>query len=61
MSQKKVWQMIATEMKSNGYNVTGPQCQSKFSGLKRTYKSIKDHNSQTGNSPRTWPYFNVKI
>uniref|UniRef100_A0A1Y1LA16 MADF domain-containing protein n=1 Tax=Photinus pyralis TaxID=7054 RepID=A0A1Y1LA16_PHOPY len=30
----------------------------KFNGLKRTFKSIKDHN-KSGNSPRAWPYLQV--
>ncbi|KAL0116390.1 hypothetical protein PUN28_009779 [Cardiocondyla obscurior] len=27
--------------------------------MKRTYKSIKDHNSKTGNNSRTWVYMNI--
>ncbi|XP_020296779.1 uncharacterized protein LOC109861510 [Pseudomyrmex gracilis] len=27
--------------------------------MKRTYKSIKDHNSKSGNNPRSWPYIEV--
>lgn len=46
------------ELLKKSYNVTGPQCQS-IGGLKRTYKSIKDHNSKSGNGTRTWPYFNL--
>jgi len=59
ISQKKIWQSIGDELLKKSYNVTGPQCQSKFGGLKRAYKSIKDHNSKSGNSTRTWPYFNL--
>jgi len=59
ISQKKIWQSIGDELLKKSYNVTGPQCQSKFGGLKRTYKSIKDHNSKSGNGTRTWPYFNL--
>ncbi|KAF5281932.1 hypothetical protein FQR65_LT14458 [Abscondita terminalis] len=59
MSQKKVWACIAQKMCSSGYSVTGAQCLSKFSSLKRTYKSIKDHNNKSGNSTRTWPYFSL--
>jgi len=46
-------------MIKHGHNVTAPQCLSKFSGLKRTYKAIKDHNSKFENEPRAWPYFSV--
>ncbi|XP_039306247.1 uncharacterized protein LOC105207290 [Solenopsis invicta] len=44
-------------MKKHGHDVTGPQCLSKFSGLKRTYKSIKDNNKKSGSGARMWPYF----
>ncbi|GAB1860763.1 Myb/SANT-like DNA-binding domain-containing protein [Camponotus japonicus] len=57
MSHKKIWALIAAEMVKHGHNVTGPQCLSKFSGLKRTYKSIKDNNKQSGAGTKTWPYF----
>lgn len=56
MSQKKVWSLIADEMMKRGYKVTGAQCLSKFSGLKRTYKAVKDHNNKSGNGTRLWPY-----
>ncbi|XP_025159375.1 uncharacterized protein LOC112589612 isoform X2 [Harpegnathos saltator] len=59
MPQKKVWNNIASALSVKGYNVTGPQCLSKFHGMKRTYKSIKDHNSKSGNNLRTWPYMEV--
>lgn len=59
ISQKKALIFIAEIMKKHGYNVTGPQCLSKFFGLKRTYKAIKYHNNKSGNATRTWPYFSV--
>jgi len=59
MSHKKIWSLIAAKMIKHGHNVTGLQCLSKFSGLKRTYKAIKDHNSKFENEPRAWPYFSV--
>lgn len=59
VSQKKVWSLIANEINKHGHCLTRPQCLSKFSGLKRTYKSIKDHNGKSGNSTRTWLYFTV--
>lgn len=59
MSQKKVWSLIAAELVKHSYNVTGPQCLSKFSGLKRTYKAVKDHNNKSGNGTKKWPYFSV--
>lgn len=46
-------------MVKHGHKVTGAQCLSKFSGLKRTYKAIKDHNNKSGNGTRSWLYFSV--
>lgn len=60
MSHKKIWGLISEVMIKHGYNVSGPQCLSKFSGLKRTYKTVKDHNQKSGNAARTWPYFAVR-
>jgi len=59
VSQKRTWQAVSDSLLKKGYSVTGPQCLSKFSGFKRTYKSIKDHNNKSGNGPRTWTYFNT--
>ncbi|KYM96149.1 hypothetical protein ALC62_13200, partial [Cyphomyrmex costatus] len=46
MSQKKIWLLIAAKMLKHGYKVSGLQCVSKFSGLKRTYKAVKSHNKK---------------
>ncbi|XP_025163707.1 uncharacterized protein LOC112590673 [Harpegnathos saltator] len=59
MSQKKIWALIAEELRKHMYNVTGPQCLSKLSGLKRTYKAIVDHNNKSGNSTRTGSYLSL--
>nr|XP_012233087.1 PREDICTED: uncharacterized protein LOC105678374 [Linepithema humile] len=59
ISQKRVWKSISEVLCRHGHDVTGPQCQSKFNGMKRTFKSIKDHNSKSGNNPRSWPYTEV--
>lgn len=59
LSQKKIWLSISNELVKKYYPVTGPRCQSKFAGLKRTYKSIKDHNNKSGNAIRIWPYFEI--
>ncbi|KAL6421085.1 hypothetical protein ACFW04_013603 [Cataglyphis niger] len=59
ISQKRVWNSISEVLCSHGHTVTGPQCQSKFNGMKRTFKSIKDHNCKSGNSPQSWPYTEV--
>jgi len=59
ISQKKNWQNIAGELLKKKHHVTGPQCQSKFNNLKRSYKSIKDHNGKSGNGSKTWAYYNL--
>lgn len=61
ISQKKAWEKVAKELKVKGHDVTGPQCSSKLRSLKKTYKSIKDHNSKSGNDRRTWQFFEVCI
>ncbi|XP_046586721.1 uncharacterized protein [Neodiprion pinetum] len=57
ISQKKIWEKVAKELKVKGHDVTGPQCSSKLRSLKKTYKSIKDHNNKSGNDRRTWQFF----
>lgn len=47
---KQYWNKIATIMQENGYNVTGIKCSTKFQALKRTYKSVIDHNKKSGNN-----------
>ncbi|XP_044732246.1 uncharacterized protein LOC123295095 [Chrysoperla carnea] len=59
ISQKKLWLDISAELKSHGHNITGPQCLSKFSGMKKTYKKTKDHNNKSGNSAKHWPYLTL--
>ncbi|KYN01658.1 hypothetical protein ALC62_07539 [Cyphomyrmex costatus] len=58
-THKKFWELIASKLIANGYNVTGVQCKSKMAGLKNTYKNVKDHNAKSGNSRRTWRYFEM--
>ncbi|KAK9891726.1 hypothetical protein WA026_016522 [Henosepilachna vigintioctopunctata] len=59
ISKKKLWLDISAELKSHGHNITGPQCLSKFSGMKKTYKKTKDHNNKSGNSAKHWPYLTL--
>jgi len=48
-------------MEKMGYNISGQKCCIKFQAMKRTYKSIKDHNKKSENSARKWEYFDVNI
>lgn len=60
ISHKKCWEQIVKIMKDKGYNITGPQCSSKLRSLKKTYKSIKDHNAKSGNERRIWQHYEVR-
>lgn len=57
----KIWTEIAASMKetNSSYDVTGQQCASKMSGLKRTYKNIVDQNKKSGNQRNSWAFFSV--
>lgn len=56
---KKYWEKIANRMQEKGYNVTGIKCSTKLQVLKRTYKSVVDHNNKSGNNPKEWEYLKV--
>lgn len=58
-SHKKIWSEISKSMVEKEYSVTGPQCAAKLRSLKKTYKSIKDHNNKSGNNRKSWPFFKV--
>lgn len=58
-SHKKAWNEIAAIMQTKGYAVTGRQCMTRINTMKRTYKTIKDHNSKSGNNTRAWKYYEV--
>lgn len=59
---KHCWEIIAKEMeKIQGYNIGGQKCCIKFQAMKRTYKSCKDSNKQSGNSAKKWEYFEVSL
>ena len=57
---KKCWHKIANIMQEKGYNVTATKCSTKLQALKRTYKSVIDHNKKSGNNPKEWEYLKVK-
>lgn len=47
-------------MQEKGYDVTGIKCSTKFQALKRTYKSVVDHNNKSGNNRKEWEYLKVQ-
>lgn len=48
-------------MQEKEYNVTGIKCSTKLQALKRTYKSVIDHNKKSGNNTKEWKYLKVNI
>ncbi|XP_025163486.1 uncharacterized protein LOC105192350 isoform X2 [Harpegnathos saltator] len=59
ISHKKAWDEMSTTMNAKGHMFSGRQCMTKINIMKRTYKTIKDHNSKSGNNNRTWKYYEV--
>ncbi|XP_077277310.1 uncharacterized protein LOC143905644 isoform X4 [Temnothorax americanus] len=59
MSHKKAWDEIARVMNVKGYDVSGKQCMTRINTMKRTYKTVKDHNGRSGNNKRTWKYYDA--
>jgi len=56
-THKQLWNKIAkTVTKYGKIKVNGSQCSSKLRGMKKTYLSIKAHNSKPGVDKRMWPY-----
>ncbi|XP_018405844.1 PREDICTED: uncharacterized protein LOC108782162 [Cyphomyrmex costatus] len=58
-SQKKTWEEISKILKCKGHNITGLMCAAKLRSLKKTYKSIKDHNNKSGNDRKSWQFFEI--
>lgn len=58
-----IWADIAAQMRQTNekYTVSGLQCSTKFSGLKRTYKNILEQNKKSGNSHNSWAFYSVSI
>lgn len=59
-SHKKIWNDISAILAEKGYITTGPQCAAKLRSLKKTYKSVKDHNNISGNDRRAWQFYEVQ-
>ena len=54
---KTLWEEIARDMRQEGYEYTGSQCETKFKNLKQNYTKTVDHNNVSGNDKKTCPYF----
>jgi len=42
-----------------GFSITWQQCDTKWKGLLKMYKDIKEHNSKSGKARKRWEYFEV--
>lgn len=59
----KVWAKIASKMNevvAGGVPLTGAQCDSKWKGLKSTFKANKNHNKRSGVHKKSWEYYEVR-
>lgn len=50
ITYKRAWEQIAQTLKNKGYMIIAKQCNTRVNTMKRTYKTIKDHNKRTGNN-----------
>ncbi|XP_025154010.1 uncharacterized protein LOC112588408 [Harpegnathos saltator] len=55
---KKHWDTISQLVQERHY-ISGFKCSTKLQALKRTYKSIMDHNNKTGNNRKDWEYLQI--
>lgn len=47
-NQKKMWELIANDLKSKNVNVTPSHCENKWRVMERNYKKFIDNNKKTG-------------
>ncbi len=51
---KVVFQHISKKMGEQGYKRDWEQCRTKMKNLKKQYRAVKDHNSETGKGRKTF-------
>lgn len=57
-TKKEVFEKIAEQFtKTSGRLVSGEQCMRKWGKIASKQKEIEDHNQKTGNSKRTWKFY----
>lgn len=61
MTQKQCWGKVAHIMQAKGINISWQKCCTKYQTLKRTYRAISDHNRKSGNSRKTWEFYDVSF
>ncbi|XP_031329150.1 uncharacterized protein LOC116160152 [Photinus pyralis] len=56
--KKFVWNKIGSHISQVvGMTITGVQCDTKWKGLVKQYKSIKKHNDTSGNDTKYWKFY----
>lgn len=56
---KHCWNYISKRMEDAGYEIPPIKCATKFQSLKRTYKTVTDHNKKSGNNRKHWEFYEV--
>lgn len=49
--------MIAQDIKKTGLIVTATQTENKWKNIRKAYMAVKDHNSKSGNAPKTCKFY----
>jgi len=58
--KKYVWQKISQILKNKlGISFTWQQCDTKWKGLLKIYKDVKEHNTTSGKNRKRWEYFEI--
>lgn len=56
MRKKVMWEIINKQLLAQGYRFTVDQVSGRWKSLMRGYRNVKDHNSKSGNSQKTFEY-----
>ena len=54
---KTVYEQVAKKMNNYGYKRDWVQCRNKIKNLKKEYRTVKDHNNETGRGRKTCKFF----
>ena len=54
---KVVYEQVAKKMNNYGYKRDRLQCRNKIKNLKKEYRTVKDHNNETGRGRKTCKFF----
>lgn len=58
--KKYIWIKISKKLQDKfDFSITWQQCDTKWKGLLKMYKDIKEHNSKSGKARKRWEYFEV--